>query len=100
MNKWLDEHREMRAALRQFVTTEIEPRRFDLEFGDVPPYDVLRLFYKSFGLDQMAVERFEDAKNRIAPPPPGRRGAWGGVAPAGGDLAMLTRSRHLYGCVN
>ncbi len=49
----------IRDAVRQFVETEIRPRREELEFGDVPPYDVLRTMFRTFGLDALAREQFK-----------------------------------------
>jgi len=43
-------------AVRQFVDTEIRPRREELEFGDLPPYDILRKLWKTFGIDVMAAD--------------------------------------------
>jgi alkylation response protein AidB-like acyl-CoA dehydrogenase len=41
-------------AIRQFVDAEIRPHREGLEFGDLPPYDILRKLWKTFGIDAMA----------------------------------------------
>jgi alkylation response protein AidB-like acyl-CoA dehydrogenase len=43
-------------AIRQFVNTEIRPLREELEFGDLPPYDILRKLWKTFGIDVLAAE--------------------------------------------
>jgi alkylation response protein AidB-like acyl-CoA dehydrogenase len=43
-------------AIRQFVDAEIRPLREELEFGDLPPYDILRKLWKTFGIDVMASE--------------------------------------------
>jgi acyl-CoA dehydrogenase len=59
MFEWSDEHAMIRDAVRQFVESEIRPRREELEFGDVPPYDVLRAMFRSFGLDALAREQFK-----------------------------------------
>ena len=48
----------MKDALRKFVRAEIEPRRGDLETGDLPPYDLLRDLFATFGLDQLAEDRY------------------------------------------
>ncbi|MGE0308521.1 MAG: acyl-CoA dehydrogenase family protein, partial [Acidimicrobiia bacterium] len=56
---WSDEQEEMRLAVRRFVEAEIAPIRDDLEHGDLPPYEVLRRYYATFGLDEMARDRFE-----------------------------------------
>jgi len=59
MFEWSDEHAMIRDAVRQFVETEIRPHRDELEFGDTPPYDVLRTMFRTFGLDALAREQFK-----------------------------------------
>src|SRR5947207_9464898 len=59
MFEWSDEHAMVRDAVRQFVDNEIRPRREELEFGDVPPYEVLRKMFQTFGLDALAREQFK-----------------------------------------
>src|SRR5215211_4819024 len=59
MFEWSDEHAMVRDAVRQFVDNEIRPHREELEFGDVPPYDVLRKMFRTFGLDALAREQFK-----------------------------------------
>jgi hypothetical protein len=49
----------IRDAVRQFVEAEIAPKREELEHGDLPPYDILRKLFATFGLDAMARERFK-----------------------------------------
>ena len=56
---WSDSHLEMRAAVRQFVEREIVPLREELEHGNLPPYDVLRKYVRTFGIDEMNRERYE-----------------------------------------
>jgi len=46
-------------AVRQFVQAEIKPRVEELEHGDLPPYDILRKLFATFGMDAMARERFK-----------------------------------------
>jgi alkylation response protein AidB-like acyl-CoA dehydrogenase len=46
-------------AIRQFVDTEIRPLRTELEFGELPPYDILRKLWKTFGIDVMASEALD-----------------------------------------
>ena len=58
MYEWSDEHRMIRDAVRDFVEKEVRPRREELEFGDTPPYDVIRKLYKTFGMDEMARSSF------------------------------------------
>ena len=59
MIEWSDEQQQMQAAVRDFVQKEVVPRRDDLEHGDLAPYDVLRSYVRTFGIDEMARERFE-----------------------------------------
>jgi alkylation response protein AidB-like acyl-CoA dehydrogenase len=59
MYEWSEEHLMIRDAVRAFVDSEIRPRREELEFGDTPPYEVLRTLYRTFGLDVMAREQFK-----------------------------------------
>jgi len=64
MFEWTEEQQAIRAAVRRFVAEEIEPRVDELEHGDLPPYDVMRALYRTFGLDQMARESFARALER------------------------------------
>ncbi|HEX6311364.1 MAG TPA: acyl-CoA dehydrogenase family protein [Acidimicrobiia bacterium] len=75
MFEWSDEHAMIRDAVRQFVDTEIRPRREELEFGDTPPYDVLRTMFRTFGLDSLAREQFKKRIER-------ERAVQEGAAPA------------------
>ncbi|HVX22823.1 MAG TPA: acyl-CoA dehydrogenase family protein [Acidimicrobiales bacterium] len=88
MFEWSEEQLAVRDAVRRFVADEVAPRVDELEHGDTPPYDVIRKLYATFGLDQLARERFaralarkeqgEDAAPRPAgdsqPPPPHQGG--------------------------
>src|SRR2546429_9754402 len=64
MFEWTEEQRMIRDTVRQFVESEIEPRREEFEFGDTPPYEGLRKLYKTFGLDVMAREQFKARLDR------------------------------------
>ncbi len=59
MFEWPEEMQMIREAVRQFVDNEIRPHREELEHGDLPPYDLLRKLYTTFGMDQMARESFK-----------------------------------------
>jgi alkylation response protein AidB-like acyl-CoA dehydrogenase len=48
----------IRDAVRRFIEDEIAPLVEQLEHGDLPPYDVLRKLYATFGMDEMARTRF------------------------------------------
>ena len=58
MIDWSEEHQMMRAAVRDFVEREVVPHRDELEHGDLPPYDILRSYITTFGIDELARERF------------------------------------------
>ena len=59
MFEWSEEQLMVRDAVRQFVDKEIRPHVEALEHGDMPPYDILRKLFKTFGMDQMAKAGFE-----------------------------------------
>ena len=59
MLDWSDEQLAMRTAVRDFVEREVVPRREELEHGDLAPYDLLRNYVRTFGIDEIARERFE-----------------------------------------
>src|SRR4051794_20741459 len=59
MFEWSEEHRMIRDAVRQFVDAEIVPKRDELEHGDLPPYDILRKLFATFGMDAMARDQFK-----------------------------------------
>src|SRR5436190_1874009 len=69
MFEWSEEQLMIRDAVRQFIEAEIVPQRDELEHGDLPPYDILRKLYATFGLDSMARERFKhqiEREKRVA----------------------------------
>ena len=59
MFTWTDEQLAIRDAVRSFVDQEIRPHQDELEHGDLPPYDLIRKFFSTFGLDVMASESFD-----------------------------------------
>jgi acyl-CoA dehydrogenase len=59
MYEWSEELKMIRDAVRQFVDNEIRPHREELEHGDLPPYDLLRKLYTTFGMDAMARDSFK-----------------------------------------
>jgi alkylation response protein AidB-like acyl-CoA dehydrogenase len=48
----------VRDAVRQFVDREIKPNVEALEHGDLPPYDILRKMFQTFGMDALARDSF------------------------------------------
>jgi acyl-CoA dehydrogenase len=57
--EWSDEQDMVRGAVRDFIEKEVVPHHRDLEHGDLPPYDILRKLFATFGMDAMARDRFE-----------------------------------------
>ncbi len=88
MFEWSEEHLMVRDAVRRFVDEEVRPRREELEFGDTPPYDLLRQLYRTFGMDALArdgfTQRIARAKAAAAAPadapPPAEKPERGGGA--------------------
>jgi alkylation response protein AidB-like acyl-CoA dehydrogenase len=92
MIEWSDTDLAIRDAIRDFVDKEVRPQADALEHGDLAPYDVIRKFFTSFGLAEMAGESF-DAKIAKADSGGGRSG---GMLGGGGDgqeaLSMIAVS--------
>jgi alkylation response protein AidB-like acyl-CoA dehydrogenase len=59
MFEWSEQHKQIRDVLRRFVQEEIVPHREALEFGTMPPYDILRKLLRTFGVDEMAKAQFQ-----------------------------------------
>jgi alkylation response protein AidB-like acyl-CoA dehydrogenase len=85
MFEWSEEQLMIRDAVRQFVEKEIAPRRDELEHGDLPPYDILRSLYATFGLVKMAGQQFDA---RIAVEESGEPKKDRSERPGGGDPSM------------
>ncbi len=58
MFEWSEEHQMIRDAVKRFVDEEVRPYVEELEHGDLPPYDILRKLFATFGMDAMARDRF------------------------------------------
>ncbi|HEY5093348.1 MAG TPA: acyl-CoA dehydrogenase family protein [Acidimicrobiales bacterium] len=58
MYDWTEEQQAIIAVVRRFVDEEIRPHLDDLEHNGVPPYEILRKMYVTFGLKEMAQENF------------------------------------------
>jgi alkylation response protein AidB-like acyl-CoA dehydrogenase len=56
---WSKDELAVRDAVRAFVDKEVRPLQDELEHGDLPPYDLIRTFFRAFGLDSMAAESFD-----------------------------------------
>ena len=106
MLDWTDEHKMLRDAIRSFVEKEIVPLRDELEHGDLPPYDVLRKLFASFGIDELVRDNFKQRLERDAAPrttsteasTPGRSES-SGFDPALMLILLIELSRYCPGMV-
>src|SRR4051794_14690805 len=91
MFEWSEELKMVRDAVRTFVDTEIRPHREELEHGDLPPYDLLRKLYKTFGMDSMAAASFDKriAAEEAGPGAAEARGDGAGGGGGGGGMTLL-----------
>ncbi len=99
MYEWSEEHQAIRDAVRRFAVEEIDPRLDELEHGNLPPYDILRKLYATFGLDQLAREGFERALARRQSGEDGGAGPEGGLQAAATLVPIVELSRRCPGIV-
>ena len=59
MIAWTEQQQMIRGMVRDFVEKEIVPHIDDLEYNGLPPYDILRKLYKTFGMDELAGANFD-----------------------------------------
>jgi hypothetical protein len=94
MFEWSEEQLMVQDAVRRFIEAEVVPNLEALEHGDLPPYDIVRKLYGTFGMDAMArdnfkrqIEREKAAADAVArgEEPPTRAERTGGD---GGSAAM------------
>src|SRR5271166_4571938 len=79
----------VRDAVRRFVEAEVVPHIDELEFGDLPPYDIIRKLYTTFGMDQLARDRFANQLS-AEPESDGEGDGDGSRARRGGSAAAMT----------
>ena len=93
MFAWTKDQLAVRDAVRSFVDKEIRPHQDELEHGDLPPYDLIRKFFSTFGLDALAAESFDraiaaaEARERGEEPP--ASGGGEGMDPAMAVLPQI-----------
>ncbi|MEU5882911.1 acyl-CoA dehydrogenase family protein [Spirillospora sp. NPDC047279] len=85
MIEWSDEDLMIRDAVRGWIDAEVRPNLDALDAGELPPYDLIRSLYKTFGMDEMARSSFA---SRIARERSGEQRDDDGDRPAGGNAAM------------
>ncbi len=59
MIEWSKSQLMMQDAVRRFVQAEVVPNLEEIEHGDAPPYDIMRKLFKTFGMDEVARQRFD-----------------------------------------
>src|SRR5215470_16403022 len=94
----------IRDVVRRFIDAELVPHVEALEHGDLPPYDILRKFYSTFGMGEMQRARFAKmiAREKAGEPPKKRRdddeeGEGGGSAMT--LIPIIELCRHCPGLV-
>ncbi|WP_028920941.1 acyl-CoA dehydrogenase family protein [Pseudonocardia acaciae] len=61
MIEWSGTELLVRDSVREFVNEQIRPRIDELERGELPPYEIIRKLFSTFGLDAMARDSFGKA---------------------------------------
>jgi hypothetical protein len=59
MIEWTEQQQMIRGMMRDFIEKEIQPHIDDLEYNGMPPYDLMRKMFATFGIDQMATANFD-----------------------------------------
>ncbi|QKG19339.1 acyl-CoA dehydrogenase family protein [Actinomadura verrucosospora] len=59
MIEWSEEDLMIRDAVRGWIDAEVRPNLDALDSGELPPYDLIRSLYKTFGMDEMARSSFQ-----------------------------------------
>ncbi|MFC6886138.1 acyl-CoA dehydrogenase family protein [Actinomadura yumaensis] len=92
MIEWSEEDLMIRDAVRGWIDAEVRPNLDALDAGELPPYDLIRSLYKTFGMDEMARSSFQKRLAREREGGAGGPGASGSGSdeerPGGGDAAM------------
>ncbi|AYF74769.1 acyl-CoA dehydrogenase [Nocardia yunnanensis] len=89
MYQWSDEDLMFRDVLRGFIDKEIKPYVEELEFGALPPFDIIRKLYATFGLDELAREGLAKAFAKEEGGAEGKAGKGSGFSGAGSMGVIL-----------
>ncbi|MGF0317389.1 acyl-CoA dehydrogenase family protein [Nocardia fluminea] len=89
MYQWSDEDLMFRDAVRGFIAKEVTPHVDQLESGALPPFDIIRKLYATFGLDEMARDSLEKALAREEAGTTGSGKSGGGFSGAGSMGVVL-----------
>ncbi|WP_067472891.1 acyl-CoA dehydrogenase family protein [Actinomadura hibisca] len=85
MIEWSAEDLMIRDAVRDWIDAEVRPNLDALDSGELPPYDLLRGLYKTFGMDEMARSSFRSRLDKERAGEPSRADD---DRPGGGNAAM------------
>ncbi|MGW5311595.1 acyl-CoA dehydrogenase family protein [Nocardia thailandica] len=85
MYQWSDEDLMFRDAVRGFISKEVTPHVEALESGALPPFDIIRKLYATFGLDEMARDGLAKAlaKEEAGTTGSGKSGGFSGAGSMG-----------------
>ncbi|ANS26136.1 alkylation response protein AidB-like acyl-CoA dehydrogenase [Rhodococcus percolatus] len=64
MYEWSDTDLMFRDAIRGFIDKELRPHVDKLETGELPPFDIIRKLFATFGLDEMARDALTKSLDR------------------------------------
>ncbi|MGC0365896.1 alkylation response protein AidB-like acyl-CoA dehydrogenase [Rhodococcus sp. 27YEA15] len=92
MYEWSDTDLMFRDALRGFIDKEVKPYVDDLESGALPPFDIIRKLYATFGLDELARDSLEKALARERGEAPDEDGETPNVFSGAGSFAVVLNS--------
>ncbi|TDE30085.1 acyl-CoA dehydrogenase family protein [Actinomadura sp. 6K520] len=90
MIEWSDEDLMIRDAVRGWIDAEVRPNLDALESGDLPPYDLLRNLFKTFGMDEMARASFRARQERDQAGSAGADGDGDAAERSGGGGAAMS----------
>ncbi|MFD5096165.1 acyl-CoA dehydrogenase family protein [Amycolatopsis thailandensis] len=93
MIEWSETELLIRDAIREFVDKEIRPRLDELESGTLPPYDLIRKMFASFGIDALARE----SVTKLLSKERGSGSGGGGLAFGGQEAMALIAVSELAG---
>ena len=106
MIEWSEQHLMIRDAVRRFIEAEIKPNLEALEHGDMLPYPILRKMIGTFGLDEVARQRFarriereKAAHARGEPAPAAERSGGDGVDAGMQLIPVIELCRYCPGMV-
>lgn len=92
MYEWSDTDLMFRDALRGFIDKEVRPHVDELESGALPPFDIIRKLYSTFGLADMAREGLEKSLARERGEAPSGDGEKSSAFSGAGSMGVVLNS--------